>query len=36
MIMQFVKLMDSQLKRENLDMKLTPYTCLATSPDTGN
>jgi len=35
MIMQFVKLMDSLLKRKQLDVKLTPYTVLATSPDSG-
>jgi len=35
MVMQFIKLMDNMLKAENLDMQLTPYPVLATSPDTG-
>merc|ERR550534_718842 len=35
MIMQFIKLMDNMLKAENLDMQLTPFSVLATSPDAG-
>lgn len=35
LIIQMITLMDKLLKKENLDLKLTPYRVLATSYDTG-
>eukprot|EP00039_Didymoeca_costata_P030435 m.29521 g.29521 ORF g.29521 m.29521 type:complete len:822 (+) comp8111_c0_seq1:174-2639(+) len=35
LIIQLILLMDRLLKKENLDLKLTPYRVLATSPDIG-
>ena len=35
LIIQLINLTDSLLKKVNLDLKLTPYKVLATSPDTG-
>ncbi len=35
LVLQVITLMDRLLKKENLDLHLTPYECLATSPSTG-
>jgi len=35
LVMQLILLMDKLLKKENLDLKLTPYRVLATSPKNG-
>jgi hypothetical protein len=35
LVIQLITLMDRLLKRENIDLRLTPYRVLATSPDTG-
>ena len=35
LIVQLIKLMDKLLRKENLDLKLTPYKVLATGPDHG-
>jgi phosphatidylinositol 3-kinase len=35
LVIQMVRLMDGQLKRLGLDLRLTPYSVLATSPSTG-
>lgn len=35
LILQLIMLMDKLLKKENLDLKLTPYQCLATSSEIG-
>lgn len=35
LVIQIINLMDQLLKNENLDMKLTPYKILATSPQAG-
>jgi phosphatidylinositol 3-kinase len=35
LIVQMISLMDRLLKKENLDLKLSPYKVLATSKDTG-
>lgn len=35
LIIQMILLMDRLLKKENLDLKLTPYQALATSPEIG-
>jgi len=36
LILQIISLMDRLLRRENLDLKLTPYRVLATSSRHGN
>jgi len=36
LIIQLITLMDKLLKKENLDLKLTPYHVLATSFSAGN
>lgn len=33
--MQMITLMDKLLRKENLDLKLTPYNVLATGPNSG-
>ena len=35
LVLQIISLMDQLLKKENLDLKLTPYRALATSVDKG-
>ena len=35
LVIQIIDLMDQLLKNENLDLKLTPYKILATSPIAG-
>eukprot|EP00730_Choanoeca_flexa_P019747 TRINITY_DN9656_c0_g1_i4.p1 TRINITY_DN9656_c0_g1~~TRINITY_DN9656_c0_g1_i4.p1 ORF type:complete len:873 (+),score=193.66 TRINITY_DN9656_c0_g1_i4:22-2640(+) len=35
LVLQIIRLMDQLLKKENLDLRLTPYACLATGVDTG-
>lgn len=35
LVLQVIRLMDRLLKKENLDLRLTPYECLATSTTLG-
>ncbi|EKX37295.1 hypothetical protein GUITHDRAFT_43586, partial [Guillardia theta CCMP2712] len=35
LVLQMLRLMDRELKNSGLDLKLTPYRALATSPSTG-
>jgi phosphatidylinositol 3-kinase len=35
LVMQMIRLMDKELKQTGLDLRLTPYRCFATSPNSG-
>lgn len=35
LVLQMIRVMDTELKKSGLDLKLTPYRVLATSPSTG-